>query len=133
MTQSSPPCMHMQKVKKIKIMCILVIIRKKIEGEWKNQNKCFIVNLHRVWMHASVYKSRKSVTHMCIYVWIWIANLLTTCYQWKCYWTEINLVSPLTNFMWWILKSLRARYTVIPAEGRSGAPSSRCATGRHRE
>ena len=33
MTQSSPPCMHMQKVKKIKIMCILVIIRKKSEGE----------------------------------------------------------------------------------------------------
>ena len=49
-------------------MCKLVIIKKKSEGKRMNKNKCFIVNLHRAWMHASVYKSYKSVTHMCIYM-----------------------------------------------------------------
>ena len=73
--------MHMQKVKKIKTVCKLVIIRKKGEGERKNKNKCFIANLQRAWMRAFIYKSRKSVMHMCIYVWIWIANLFTACYQ----------------------------------------------------
>ena len=62
--------MHMQKVKKIKTVCKLVIIRKKGDGERKNKNKCFIVNLHRAWMHASVYKSCKFVTHVCIYIYM---------------------------------------------------------------
>ena len=108
-------CMHaLAKSKENKkIVCKLVIIRKKSK-EKKNKNKCFIVNLHRAYMHVFVYKNYKSVTHMCIYVWIWTTNLLTTCYQRKCYWTEINLVSPLTSYRWWILKSSRAGYIVVP-------------------